>query len=71
MDYRDLLTKYIANVIECEGVDFIPSDGDDLFDEMELAELRRLSDASADHWRHSCTQCGWSGRSFHECQADL
>ncbi len=48
MDYRELLKTYMAVVIDCEGVDFIPKDDDfrigDLVTIEEVLELRKLSD---------------------------
>lgn len=45
MDYRELLKRYIAHVIDCEGVDFIDHPWRDPSATTEqIAELRKLSD---------------------------
>ena len=45
IDYKQLLIKYIANVIDCEGVDFVGSihayNID--FTKEEISELQKLS----------------------------
>lgn len=53
MNHKELLTKYIRYVADCEGVDFIeggyrghPNYGDQKFTPEEWAELERLQEVA-------------------------
>lgn len=48
MDYRDLLSKYMKHVADCEGIDFTDrlngyAGSDVVFNEEEILELTRIS----------------------------
>lgn len=43
IDYRELLSKYIKHIEECEGTDFLDTTSNIIFTEQELKELELLS----------------------------
>lgn len=55
MDYRELLKKYLARVIDCESVAFLDEGCDytthNIFSEVELATLRSLARQAREEYK--------------------
>jgi hypothetical protein len=43
-DYKDLLKRYIRHIIDCESIDYLDHDSDQVFTDEETNEMNEMSE---------------------------